>query len=334
MKQLITLIVLSLSILATNAKAENIVQFTGGNYIYAENGRLTFNLNPSIIKNRNWQYDAQTDLFRTTFTTKRLDFKTKHSSDFYAYENAAFNSSPSFNSYYAGNYVYPVYRPNQQPFAAQPVFFPALAGIVVRVGAIIARGVLPGAVMSCITNLNCAVTAGVTAAHACIINYSSGFFSLPFGICSQAEQAGFQKDKDGKYKRKVKYRGFLQGGSINPATSIDKKFATKEQAKAAIEQACRVASPNPYVSKPTFESFEQVSSYNHVTKFNCNWSYENPSTKKRETGHSTYAVEEVSAKEEEVTLVDISNFAAEDSKKNPNDYINHPVIGKDILATA
>lgn len=334
MKQLITLIVLSLSILAINARAENIVQFTGGNYIYAENGRLTFNLNPSIIKNRNWQYNAQTDLFRTTFTTKRLDFKTKHSSDFYAYENAAFYSDPSFNPYYAGNYVYPVYHPNQQPFAAQPVFLPALVGIVVRVGAIIVRGVLPGAVTSCITNLNCAVTAGVTAAHACIINYSSGFFSLPFGICSQAEQAGFQKDKDGKYKRKVKYRGFLQGGSINPATSIDKKFTTKEQAKAAIEQACRVASPNPYVSKPTFESFEQVSSYNNVTKFNCNWSYENSSTKKRETGYSTYAVEEVSAKEEELTLVDISNFAAEDSKKNPNDYINHPVIGKDILATA
>lgn len=333
MKQLITLIVLSLSILAINARAENIVQFTGGNYIYAENGRLTFNLNPSIIKNRNWQYNAQTDLFRTTFTTKRLDFKTKHSSDFYAYENAAFNSSPSFNPYYAGNYVYPVYRPNQQQFTAQPVFLPALAGIVVRVGAVIARGVLPAAVTSCITNLNCAVKAGVTAAHACIINYSSGFFSLPFGICSQAEQAGFQKDKDGKYKRKVKYRGYLKGGSTNTATYIDKKFTTEEQAKAAIEQACRVAPPNPSY-KPKFESFEQVSSYNYETVFKCNWSYENPSTKKRGIAYSTYAVGEVSEKEEELMIVDISNFVAEDSKKNPNDYINHPVIGKDILATA
>ena len=152
MKQLIYLIVLSLLVLSTWARSENIVQFTGGDYIYAENGRLTFNLNPSIIKNRNWQYNAQNDLFRTTFTTKRLDFKTKHSSDFYAYENAAFYSDPSFNSYRVGNYVYPIYRPNQQQFTAQPVFLPALAGIVVRVGAVIVRGVLPGAVTSCITN--------------------------------------------------------------------------------------------------------------------------------------------------------------------------------------
>lgn len=337
MKQLITLIVLSLSILAINARAENIVQFTGGNYIYAENGRLTFNLNPSIIKNRNWQYNAQTDLFRTTFTTKRLDFKTKHSSDFYAYENAAFNSSPSFNPYYAGNYVYPVYRPNQQQFTAQPVFLPALAGIVVRVGAIVLRSVIPPIVTKCITNTTCAAAVGGTVIGGgvpiCMLNYAGLVNALPAGICSQAEQAGFQKDKDGKYKRKVKYRGYLKGGSTNTATYIDKKFTTEEQAKAAIEQACRVAPPNPSY-KPKFESFEQVSSHNHETEFKCNWSYENPSTKKRGIAYSTYAVGEVSEKEEELTIVDISNFVAEDSKKNPNDYINHPVIGKDILATA
>lgn len=334
MKQLIYLIVLSLLVLSTWARSENIVQFTGGDYIYAENGRLTFNLNPSIIKNRNWQYNAQNDLFRTTFTTKRLDFKTKHSSDFYAYENAAFYSDPSFNSYRVGNYVYPIYRPNQQQFTAQPVFLPALAGIVVRVGAVIVRGVLPGAVTSCITNLNCAVTAGVTAAHACIINYSSGFFSLPFGICSQAEQAGFQKDKDGKYKRKVKYHAFLQGGSVNPETIIDKEFTTEEQAKAAIEKACKAGPQFPNYIKPQFESFEKSKSSVDSSTFICKWTHEIPTTKERVDWDSSYVIKKISEKEEELTIVDISNFAAEDSKKNPNDYINHPVIGKDILATA
>ena len=334
MKQIIYLIVLSLLVLATWARSENIVQFTGGDYIYAENGRLTFNLNPSIIKNRNWQYNAQTDLFRTTFTTKRLDFKTKHSSDFYAYENAAFYPSPSFNPYYAGNYVHPVYRPNKQQFTAQPVFFPAVVGVVVRVGAVIARGVLPGFVTSCITNLNCAVTAGVTAAHACVINYSSGFFSLPFGICSQAEQAGFQKDKDGKYKRKVKYHAFLQGGSVNPETIIDKKFTTEEQAKAAIEKACKAGPQFPNYIKPQFESFEKSQSSVDSSTFICKWTHEIPTTKKRVDWDSSYVIRKTSEKEEELTIVDISNFAAEDSKKNPNDYINHPVIGKDILATA
>lgn len=336
MKQLITLIALSLSILAINARAENIVQFTGGNYIYAENGRLTFNLNPSILKNRNWQYDAQTDLFRTTFTTKRLDFKTKHSSDFYAYENAAFYSDPSFNSYRAGNYVYPVYRPNQQPFVAQPVFLPAVVGVVVRVGAVIARGVLPGAVMSCITNLNCAVTAGVTAAHACVINYSSGFFSLPFGICSQAEQAGFKKDKDGKYKRKVQYRGAFQGGATNEAVYIDKMFATEEQAKEAIEEACKKGFQIPSGKNTSFANFGLLKEEGSLKTYQCEWTYEweENGKKTRRSMYSTYIVEKKSEREDELTIVDIEKFAAKDSKQNPNDYINHPVIGKDILATA
>lgn len=333
MKQLIYLIVLSLLVLSTWARSENIVQFTGGDYIYAENGRLTFNLNPSIIKNRNWQYNAQNDLFRTTFTTKRLDFKTKHSSDFYAYENAAFYSHPSFNSYRVGNYVYPIYRPNQQQFTAQPVFFPALVGIVVRVGAVIARGVLPGAVINCIKSSVCRTTAGVTAVEICFFKLGE-YVGLPPGICSQAEQEGFQKDKDGKYKRKVKYHAFLQGGSVNPETIIDKEFITEEQAKAAIEKACKAGPQFPNYIKPQFESFEKSKSSVDSSTFICKWTHEIPTTKKRVDWDSSYVIKKISEKEEELTIVDISNFAAEDSKKNPNDYINHPVIGKDILATA
>ncbi|QMT43112.1 virulence factor TspB C-terminal domain-related protein [Kingella oralis] len=340
MKQLITLIALSFSILAINARAENIVQFTGGNYIYAENGRLTFNLNPSVIKNRNWQYNAQTDLFRTTFTTKRLDFKTKHASDFYAYENAAFNSSPSFNPYYAGNYVYPVYRPNQQQFTAQPVFLPALAGIVVRVGAIVLRNVIPPLVTKCITNARCAATVGGTVIGGgvpiCMLNYAGLMNALPSGICSQAEQAGFEKDKDGKYKRKVKYHAYSHGDNLNKANVISKYFVTESQAIEAAERACKAAAPNAYSSyKPEFESFEKSqNSKDDLIVFDCKWSFEDLGTKKRSVGGFQYIIKKISEKEEELTIVDISNFAAEDSKKNPNDYINHPVIGKDILATA
>ena len=52
------LFAVSFLLLLPLAKAENIIQLTGGNYIFAEEGKLVFNIDPEVFLNRNWRYDA------------------------------------------------------------------------------------------------------------------------------------------------------------------------------------------------------------------------------------------------------------------------------------
>ena len=169
------------------AYAENVVQFTGGNYVFAENGRLTFNLEPDLFKNRNWKYNSATGGIETSFTTRALDFKTRYSSTFHAYENMA-----------AATVQVPFVRPvltrrQMQQYGARPVFLPALAGLVVRVAGRIVVGALPGVVTSCIRSLNCASKAfgaAVGAAQLCWINTELGLVKSNLGICEKAEEEG------------------------------------------------------------------------------------------------------------------------------------------------
>jgi len=72
-------------LLATTVKAENIMQFTGGNYVFAENGRLIFNLDPSVLEAREWHYNQATDSFDTEFKTN-MQLKTLYTDSFHGYE--------------------------------------------------------------------------------------------------------------------------------------------------------------------------------------------------------------------------------------------------------
>ena len=82
------LFAVSFLLLLPLAKAENIIQLTGGNYIFAEEGKLVFNIDPEVFLNRNWRYDASKGGATTLFYQK-MDFKTRHSNDFHAYDMAA-----------------------------------------------------------------------------------------------------------------------------------------------------------------------------------------------------------------------------------------------------
>ena len=76
MKKLLLLIALFLPIYA---QAVNYLGFGGGNYVYAENGNLYFNLDPYVFDNRSWTYD-ETKGFSSEIKVN-MDLKTKYTSD-------------------------------------------------------------------------------------------------------------------------------------------------------------------------------------------------------------------------------------------------------------
>lgn len=323
------------------AYAENVVQFTGGNYVFAENGRLTFNLEPDLFKNRNWKYNPATGGIETSFTTRALDFKTRYSSTFHAYENVA--AAPV-----QVPFVRPVLtRRQMQQYGARPVFLPALAGLVVRVAGRILVQSLPPVVMSCLKNERCRSFLGsvaVNAIGACVINYSAGAggLSLPFGVCQKAEEEGWEKDANGNYVRKggafvlegVSADGWkVQDMDTLPPQTL-RKDLTEEQIKAKMQDFCEAYQQMP-------NSGEKVRPLKGIAVFKTNDASGAPSRvvvscnydggSGNEYARATYKFDGKS--QEQLQIVDLKDLIVEDIKEKPNDYVNSDTpIGKDLLA--
>ncbi|MCO6515832.1 MAG: hypothetical protein J6586_04940 [Snodgrassella sp.] len=322
MKKIILIICM---LLAINVKAENIMQFTGGNYIFAENGRLIFNLDPSVLEAREWHYNQETDSFDTEFKTN-MQLKTLYTDSFHGYEarlktqflQVAYGHSP------ADRYAFhPVYY--------RKAFLPAV-GWGVRVGATIARQVLPPLIQRCLTNPSCATKVGVVAAHAGLV---CGFFyenggqfagiKMPDGVCKKAEQDGYVKDKDGKYKRKFSYSYRCVGGLcvLNGGGGGAGGFGSFQAAVSAAKGSCPASASSP-MGMATFTGTKLVG--NSVECY-----YET------EDGERTYvSAYAISGKALEgdagnITMVDISRYVADDMKENPTPYINSVGLGKEIL---
>lgn len=200
----------------SNQANANVSQQTGGNYIYAENGKLTFNLEPSLFENRTWKFDQQTDAAVVGFETN-LPLKTKNSSDFHVYELAmgykiyelTENGEMKFVKATTerppkGGLIYPVYKPNKNNAQTYYVWLPAVVWTVRIVGTV-ARQVVPPiinrAATSCATNPKCVIAVSVTSAHAaalCAINYYYDgairkFLHLPKTVCEKAEEKGWKR---------------------------------------------------------------------------------------------------------------------------------------------
>lgn len=322
------------------AYAENVVQFTGGNYVFAENGRLTFNLEPDLFKNRNWKYNPATGGIETSFTTRALDFKTRYSSTFHAYENVA--AAPV-----QVPFVRPVLtRRQMQQYGARPVFLPALAGLVVRVAGRILVQSLPPVVMSCLKNERCRAFLGsvaVNAIGACVINYSAGAggLSLPFGVCQKAEEEGWEKDANGNYVRKggayvlegVSAQGWkVQDMDTLPPQSFSKDL-TVEQIRAKMQDFCEAYQQNPNGPKK-FRELKSISvipidgsAVPGIISVTCNYSGYSG-------GESAYASYRFDGKsQEQLQIVDLKDLIVEDIKEKPNDYVNSDTpLGHDLLA--
>ena len=318
------------------AYAENVVQFTGGNYVFAENGRLTFNLEPDLFKNRNWKYNPATGGIETSFTTRALDFKTRYSSTFHAYENVA--AAPV-----QVPFVRPVLtRRQMQQYGARPVFLPALAGLVVRVAGRILVQSLPPVVMSCLKNERCRAFLGsvaVNAVGACVINYSlgAGGLSLPFGVCQKAEEEGWEKDANGNYVRKggayvltdVSAGGWkLQDMDTMPPQSFSKDL-TEEQIKAKMQDFCEAYQQNPSGIPTKFRELKNIDVYKDHQRLWVACRYNGSSG--IDYAGASYTFDGKS--QEQLQIMDLKDLIVEDIKEKPNDYVNSDTpLGKDLLA--
>ena len=311
------------------AYAENVVQFTGGNYVFAENGRLTFNLEPDLFKNRNWKYNPATGGIETSFTTRALDFKTRYSSTFHAYENVA--AAPV-----QVPFVRPVLtRRQMQQYGARPVFLPALAGLAVRVAGRILVQSLPPIVMACLKNVQCRTVVGVTAAH-CTINSVIGLIKTGVSVCDKAEEEGWEKDANGNYVRKggayvlndVSAEGWKpQDMSTMPPQTLSKNL-TEEQIKAKMQDFCEAYQQNPDGAKK-FRELKSIGVGKDASGVTVSCVYDGASG--NDYARAYYKFD--GASQEQMQIVDLKDLIVEDIKEKPNDYVNSDTpIGKDLLA--
>ena len=311
------------------AYAENVVQFTGGNYVFAENGRLTFNLEPDLFKNRNWKYNPATGGIETSFNTRALDFKTRYSSTFHAYENMA--AAPV-----QVPFVRPVLtRRQMQQYGARPVFLPALAGLVVRVAGRILVQSLPPVVMSCLKNEWCRSFVGSAVAH-CTINAVFGLVKTGISVCDKAEEEGWEKDANGNYVRKggayvlndVSAEGWKpQDMSTLPPETLSKNL-TEEQIKAKMQDFCEAYQQNPNGAKK-FRELTSIGVGKDGSSVVVSCVYNGVSG--NDYARAYYKFD--GASQEQMQIVDLKDLIVEDIKEKPNDYVNSDTpIGKDLLA--
>ena len=334
----IFLFAVSLLLLLPLAKAENIIQLTGGNYIFAEEGKLVFNIDPEVFLNRNWRYDASKGGATTLFYQK-MDFKTRHSNDFHAYDMAAarkyyedlhYAKSNGQNGYGFYKLVYTKEHLNKRHI--RRVVWPAIWAGVVRVGGIVIANVVPRIVTKCLMNLTCRTAAGVTAAHICLLKFGE-YVGLPKGICSEAEKDGFKKDENGEYKKpageyfyRVNYYLDCIGHCVARET---KDFSTEAEAIAFAQEATENFYKRKNAKEKPKKEWQCTSKYvlrdkeGNVYNAGCNNNYGGRdgmgiSKQKREQPYS-------------MTIVDIEQFALKDFEKHPNDYINDKgELGKEI----
>lgn len=342
------LFAVSFLLLLPLAKAENIIQLTGGNYIYAEEGKLVFNIDPDVFLNRNWRYDASKGGATTLFYQK-MDFKTRHSNDFHAYDMAAARQyyedyyhakSNGQNGYGFYKLVYTKEHLNKRHI--RRVVWPAVWAGAVRIGAIVLENVVPRVVTKCLSNVTCRAGALSLAGHLCLM----GAVGLPVGICEQAEKDGYQKDKDGKYKKKFKYFYTFGGGSIYPngpqtdkeripVSSIEEGISKAQALCSAMNGQASIDGKLEFVKTgEVVPKVEDVVMYWGGTH-SCDGYWIDKATRKRLPGHDdrfsirigVLEVEQV----KELEIVDISEYAKKDFKNNPNDYINdRGELGKQI----
>lgn len=294
--------------------AENVIQLTGGNYVYAENGQLTFNLDNTLFRKRKWQYNELTDSAETTFLTRSLDFKTKHSSDFHGYQNHAL-----------------------MHYRSHKVALPVALGLAVRIGGKILAETIPPIVTKCVTNLKCATASAVTAAHLCAINFGFGQSFLPAGICQKAEEDGWNKNADGTYSKSGQIKFYAMRGNMTLAPHVPKFYPSSLNSNLTDSQISNMFEPICQKTINSFNSNEKLSgnyqySYVRVSKYRAS-AYIDCYFKKNVSDFDYVQFVYDGISDQKMQIVDLEDYVSRDFKENPNDYVNDAgQIGKDTLA--
>ncbi len=351
--------------LISNTSSTNVSQQTGGNYIYAENGKLTFNFEPSLFEGRTWQYDASKDSAVVAFETN-MPIKTKYSSTFHGYE-VADNGQITLVAYYDESkqtpmLTKPIYRKGYEGRTVH-VWLPA-AGWVVRVVGAVARSVLPPIVARCLSNPTCAgAVAGLTAAGSWICGFNfmwnkdgSGFLreiGFPKGVCEKAEDDGWYKDENGQYVRdkQYKYSAHIQYGdhSTEYLAKLSEQYMpsetigadTMEDLEKKIASKCNSHRGKSFNELDYDEALQPGNISGSVTGaeltritngFHCTVYFDDGQGALQAVPLSFKATfgSELAVKET-LQFVDLENLVSEDFKKDPNPYINDKgQVGKEI----
>ena len=117
--------------LALTASATNYLSFGGGNYVYAEQGNLYFNLDQNTFDHRKWSYDGEKFISNITIN---MDLKTKYTSGDWTEQILANKKSDGLM--YANYIKQPFNYQNQGRY--QRTFLPLAQGAV-TVGGLILR---------------------------------------------------------------------------------------------------------------------------------------------------------------------------------------------------
>lgn len=335
-------------------------QQTGGNYIYAENGKLTFNLEPSVFENRTWQYNSSLDSAVVQFDTS-LPLKTKNASEFYAYEISD-SGQIKLVAHSKGDerlmLMHPVYKPNKN--GAQPVrvWLPA-ASWVVRIFGSVARSVLPPIVTRCLSNKLCTGITTVILSHICAFNFAwseeGGFLreiGFPKGVCEQAEEQGWVKDDTGQYTRNYKYKAVLSFGRKPNSNCPESDYSIcapeyrtatiggdsieelKKNAKARCDRQLGMAYENKDPSSSGFGlvgSIVKAEFTESGSGFICQTLARDDEAEFESPGASFSVGIDDGGYKETLQFVDLENLVSEDFKKDPNPYINDKgQVGKEL----
>ena len=302
------------------AAAENVVQLTGGNYIFAEDGKLIFNIEHSAFENRNWTYSAENDRLKTLFY-QRMDFKTLNSSNFHAYEMASVVSDSPYQK--------AVYNPYyNRGYGTQKVIWPAIWAGAVRVGGWILPRAAARGIAACWANLGCrgfAGSVGINAAALCTFIYSSNSYNVPGGFCERAKEAGFEKNDKGEFKKPAGVQwevSFFNGPCIGHCGANEKKrFDTHAEAVAFAQKK----------SEEFVDKFKYVPTCKQGALLFESGRYKG---KERAVGCHPFfnQIKPIEfADPQDMTFFDIETLLEKDIKKNPNDYVNDKgQIGKEV----
>lgn len=309
------IIILIASLFSLNSYA-NKVQFTGGNYVYADNNGLTFNLSPSTFRARPWQYDKATDSVKTEFAIN-MPLKTRYTSDFYGVEvlnryNFQHASLGRHAVQYDNSYIKPVYY--------QKAFLPAV-GWAIRAGGLIraASSVAGSVLRKCYASTACSTAAAAASAalHLCEFNLSTGMFKLPISACNAAGEEGWVLNKQGEWERISSYVLSNYGGLFSWFESgWDGMGVSLDEGKAFLEGLCtnpqNVTSgtfPNNYTAKYVSHKWSVNSGGDHF--IDCYWD-----------GSQGRAAVMKRTKTEKMDINNLERIVNKDFPKNPTPYIN------------
>ena len=287
------IIIAIILMLPTFSHAINYLGFGGGNYVYAEQGNLYFNLDPYVFDNRAWKYDKTTGF--STEIKVNMDLKTKYTSDDWLEQVIANKKSDGIM--YANYIKQPFNYQNQGQY--QHTWF-WLARLAPSVGGFIGRTTAFGSLKKAIVG---GFAGSVAGALFCAELMDDAI------TCGKGEL--FSKTYE--YTRKVVFPP-AQGFGVSDFYITDAEYVNLENVVA--ERAPR-----------TIQHNSQTYNFASCDKARCTYLNED---KSRSWSYSFTVINEKFTTEKLLEDRDLLKYFDEVCAKYPSECVNEPTQGKNI----